>query len=1124
MEFTERGILAGDRFGLPMARASLLVEPGGAALRVFNPVAAETVRVALPAGAAAATGAAQVTGLVSHGAQRVALVVDGVAGSVATDLVACARLAPGVMLTGYLAAQSPTAAQAVAVMAFEAGGAAYLVAARPAGSGIEMFRIGADQSLQRVAGLADTPDIAGARISALAMAEAGGRTVIYAASGSEHGVTAYAVGAGGALSVLGSLGMAEGVPVQGLTALRTVSAEGKTWLVAGAAGSSSLTVFRIGADGMPDPVDHVIDERGSRFAGVTALDAISHDGRVFVVAAGADDGISLFTLLPDGTLLHLAALADTATLGLARVSDLRLSVVDGVMQIAVLSAAEAGLTHLSVDLRGLGAAGGETGTAGDDLLVAGAGGATLSGGAGADILVDGAGIDRLAGGAGADLFVPLADGTRDTITDFDPALDRLDLSRWAFYRNAGQVTVLPDRTGAVLRFFGEELDIRSLRGKPLSEAEIRAAIVAGPTRLSVGEAVPATGGGTGGGTGDPPGTDVPAGPPVLAGTAAADRLAGRGGAEVIRGLGGDDTLSGGGGADTLEGGTGRDWLDLSASAAAVRVDMARWGDGSADVARLRISGIEGFIGSGFGDVMQGGKWAALFRGGAGHDTLAAGDGAAEFYAEAGNDSLSGGAGADGLWGGDGDDSLTGAEGDDRLAGGAGADALAGGAGNDALWGGGGHDRLDADAGRDRLWGGDGNDRLAALAGAAVLAGDAGEDTLLGGIGADALAGGGGADSLAGLAGNDSLSGDDGVDLLEGGAGADALLAGEGADRLLGGDGADTISGGAGDDAGWGSAGADLLRGDEGADRLWGGADADRLEGGAGNDLLSAGSGADALDGGEGADTLDGETGADVLWGGGGNDVLAGGDGNDSLTGGAGDDRLSGGAAEDSLRGEAGADVLAGGAGRDGLWGGDGADWMAGGDGDDRLDGEAGDDALLGDAGNDLLAGWDGVDRLFGGTGDDTLLAGAGADALWGGAGNDVLAASTGDDRLDGGEGDDSLSGLFGQDRLSGGAGRDLIEGGRGNDSVTGGAGADVFIFAGYRAGEVDVVTDFADGTDRLLLAGLGGAGDAERFRTLTIRDVGTASAPCAEIWALEGAIRLEGVRAGQVTVTDFVFG
>ncbi|MCC1492993.1 hypothetical protein J1C49_10265 [Cognatishimia sp. F0-27] len=67
----------------------------------------------------------------------------------------------------------------------------------------------------------------------------------------------------------------------------------------------------------------------------------------------------------------------------------------------------------------------------DRSLHGGSGKDVLHAGAGDDTLNGGTGIDRLTGGSGTDtfVFVPLTE--RDTITDFEPGKDRIDLTAFA---------------------------------------------------------------------------------------------------------------------------------------------------------------------------------------------------------------------------------------------------------------------------------------------------------------------------------------------------------------------------------------------------------------------------------------------------------------------------------------------------------------------------------------------------------------------------------------------------------------------------------------------------------------------------------------------------------------------
>jgi Ca2+-binding RTX toxin-like protein len=128
--------------------------------------------------------------------------------------------------------------------------------------------------------------------------------------------------------------------------------------------------------------------------------------------------------------------------------------------------------------------------------------------------------------------------------------------------------------------------------------------------------------------------------------------------------------------------------------------------------------------------------------------------------------------------------------------------------------------------------------------------------------------------------------------------------------------------------------------------------------------------------------------------------------------------------------------VTGGAAADVVWGNDSANVFALGGGDDKADGlgsddtiegGAGNDELTGGNGNDWLAGDDGNDLLNGGADTDRLKGGVGDDRLSGGAGNDDLAGEAGNDTIEGGEGDDHIAGGAGNDLMTGGAGADLFE-------------------------------------------------------------------------------------------------
>lgn len=585
---------------------------------------------------------------------------------------------------------------------------------------------------------------------------------LLAASLEEAALMVWAPGPGGP-RLTASLGAEQGLGLATPTALATVRAYGSDWAILGAAGSQSLSVLALEPGGGLTLADHLLDSRTTRFGGLTALSLAQTKDRVFVLAGGADDGISLFTLLPDGRLVHLSSLEHGENPGLANITAIASAVQDDRLEVAV-TGTEPGVARYGLDLGALGVVRQQTGSdigvlqgsAGDDLLMGGATGRdTLRGGAGDDILVAGPAGAELWGGPGADLFVLEPTEGRLVLADFEPDLDRIDLSAMPFLRGPGQLRISPGARGAVLRLGDTEIEILSTAGGALSLNDLFGPAFDWPDRVLVLNTLQ--------------GRVVQAGPEggFIKGQEGPDSLLGGSGADVLWSGAGDDWLSGGAGADDLGGEAGADTLE--------------GGDGP-----------DTLSGGPDDDRLSGGAQDDLLFGGTGDDWLSGGTGDDLLGGGIGTDTLLGGEGADALWGSWGDDSLDGGPAADVLGGFRGRDLLHGGPGDDQLWGGPEDDTLD---------GGPGDD---------LIGGFTGRDDLRGGSGRDQIWGAADDDLLQGQSGADTLGGGAGDDRLEGGGEADLLFGGPGQDTLWGGDQADTLFGGTGDDLMWGGSGADLF--------------------------------------------------------------------------------------------------------------------------------------------------------------------------------------------------------------------------------------------------------------------------------------------------------------------------
>ena len=924
-----------------------------------------------------------------------------------------------------------------------AGAQTWFYAATTNSGMVGAYEMAADGTLTLLQVLELVPPLQGINVSELQLVSVGDARFLAAALPGADGIALMGIGTDGRLTVLATIGAAQGLGINDPSALAVTVAHGATYLLVAAGSSSSLSVIEVGADGSLTVRDHVVDTLGTRFQGVLAFDSFTVGGRSFVVLGGGDGGLDLLEILPDGRLIHLTQILDTAATTMAGISAITATVIGSTVEIFVAGEG-AGITRLVLNLSALGAVrmGGSgadslTGTTGDDLLWGGTGADVLTGGAGDDVLVDGAGADTLSGGAGADLFVLLADGQRDVITDFQPGIDRLDLSAWGAIHDLSALTFTPTANGILIQYRDEVLEIRSANGLPLQPSQFRVTDLFPLWHL----------------------------PSVLRDSEG--RIRGSETADHLFGSADADLFLWSPGRDTLEGGAGVDQVDFAAAGAAITVDLL------------------------YPSLNAGAASGQVY-----HEIE-------EILATALADAVYGSEGSDGLMGQGGADTLAGRGGNDRLYGGAGDDILVGGAGADLLEGGAGHDI----AGYWNSTVGIVIDMVGPGAGTGEAAGDrfVGIEEIIGSNHADTISGDADGNVLDGGAGDDRLLGREGDDTLRGGAGNDQLLGGAGADLLIGGAGWDTAaywyaSTGVTVDLLMPAANTGEAQGDvfQDVEAVSGTVFGDTLNGDGAGNFLNGYLGNDMLSGRDGADTLLGDAGDDVLIGGAGADFIYGGEGFDH----AGYWGAAAGVVVDLLapsanKGEAAGDIFAGieafsgSAHADTLAGDNLANYLSGWLGNDLLLGRAGADTLVGDAGDDLLIGGAGADRLFGDAGFDQAAywyapgtvvvylatpvlnqgeaAGDtfdGVEGLSGSTFNDWLIGDAGNNYINGYLGNDALYGAQGNDTLVGDAGDDTLYGGPGDDLLVGGAGADRFVFDGGH----DRIQDFTDDVDEIVLS------------------------------------------------------
>ena len=305
----------------------------------------------------------------------------------------------------------------------------------------------------------------GARgLTALA-AEAGpdGASRLVAAVGGSDRIVAYDLGPDGSFAPAGQIGALEGATLAGPSDVALLARPGATLAIVAGQGSATLAVFEIDAEGSMRVRDQIMDTRELRLGGITAVRALEVGGTAFVLAGGAEAGLSLFALGPDARLYHLATTDAAPGASFGALADLELTTTGGGLRVHAARQGGAEVLTLDVDLSPLGIVGGtlmaETlrGTARDDILIARPEARHLSGGVGADLFVFGPGA--------AD-----AGGFLGTVGDFEPGVDRLDLSGFPLVYGTAGVEIIPTAGGARLRVGGAWLELHTAQGGPLDPA------------------------------------------------------------------------------------------------------------------------------------------------------------------------------------------------------------------------------------------------------------------------------------------------------------------------------------------------------------------------------------------------------------------------------------------------------------------------------------------------------------------------------------------------------------------------------------------------------------------------------------------------------------------------------
>ena len=225
----------------------------------------------------------------------------------------------------------------------QTGNTGLVVLADTTGNGLATFQIANNGRLMEQNQLAAQQAVFTDQISALSVATVGRDSFVLAASASNHSITAYAVSPNGTLSPASTLGAQQFLPIATPQDMATVSLQGQSFVVLASAGIGSLTVLSLDSAGVLSPVDQVTDSLNTRFQGAQILETLTRQGNAYVIAAGQDNGLSLFRILGDGQLVHLVHLvhldtmADQLNMPINSITDIYVDIIAGDVQLFTVS-------------------------------------------------------------------------------------------------------------------------------------------------------------------------------------------------------------------------------------------------------------------------------------------------------------------------------------------------------------------------------------------------------------------------------------------------------------------------------------------------------------------------------------------------------------------------------------------------------------------------------------------------------------------------------------------------------------------------------------------------------------------------------------------------------------------
>ena len=222
-----------------------------------------------------------------------------------------------------------------------------------------MFEVMADGTLVNVDNVADNTVRRIFTPSDVTAAEVGGTTYLFVTGFNDHGLSVFSVAADGHLTDVVSVSDDATLQLQGASSVATAQVGGITYLFVAANFDQGVSVFRVEADGTLVNTENVSDDTTLELQGSNNVATAQVGGITYLFASGgADDGVSVFRVEPDGILVNVHNVGDDALLALDGAGAMTTAVIGATTYLFVVSrqdwaiavfevAADGALTHVT---------------------------------------------------------------------------------------------------------------------------------------------------------------------------------------------------------------------------------------------------------------------------------------------------------------------------------------------------------------------------------------------------------------------------------------------------------------------------------------------------------------------------------------------------------------------------------------------------------------------------------------------------------------------------------------------------------------------------------------------------------------------------------------------------------